>query len=168
VDWHGYLVEELLLEMARKEEDAHLFVKVHKHVVDFKHKGTIEHTIGVLNTVKDSYHADGTSDMKMANGADPHRAAQEVAANIFADRGILPRSINRGRHILNAIDSTPDGASLRVHYRHKDGKSPGRVFSMRPDGSMRDHGQPRRRKAKNGESFLSPFGVHDRMPKHDR
>lgn len=140
------------------------FDAIKGHHVDFKHADMIDRVSGTLNAVKDSYKANGTTDMKLMHGHDPHLMAQDLAAGVLGEHGVFPKYANGGRHRLHAVDTTPDGSMLRLHYASSDPMEPGHTFSLRPDGSLRYHGRSNHR---GGGPYSSPFGLHDKMPHID-
>lgn len=140
------------------------FDALKSHRVDFKHADTVDHVAAMLNSVKLSYHANGHTDMKTGHGHDAHLMAQDIAANILAEHDVVPRWANGGRHKLHAVDTTPNGTSLRLHYASNDPMEPGHVFSMRGDGTLRYHGRSNHR---NVGTYTSPFGLKDKQPSVD-
>ncbi len=119
------------------------FDELKNHKIETKHTDTIDRVIGTLNAVKDSYHANGTTPLRTGHGHDPHLMAQDLAATVLADQGVVPRFANGGRHYLHAADSTPDGSLLRLHYASKAPSEKGHIFTMRPDGSLKHNGETR-------------------------
>lgn len=140
------------------------FDAIKGHRVDFAHADKVDYVAGMLNAVKTTYHANGKSDMKMGHGHDPHLMTQDLAANIMGEQGIVPKYANGGRHKLHAVDTTPDGTGLRLHYASNDPMEPGHVFSLRGDGTLRYHGRSNHR---NAGHYTSPFGLKDKQPQHD-
>jgi hypothetical protein len=140
------------------------FDTIKGHRIDFKHADKVDHVIGMLSAVKTTYHANGNTDLKPGHGHDAHKMAQDIAAGVLAEHGIVPKYANGGKHFLNAVDTTPDGTGLRLHYASRDPTEPGHAFSLRADGTLRYHG---RTKHNASGGFSSPFGLNDHHPAAD-